>query len=302
MNSLGMNPMNPLDVSEFAQNIVKYFANEFLEDLQDACIKMYTSIFSQANEATESAALQLKVTPEAMFPDAYAVIVNISETVFFPIAGIILMFILSYESVSMLVENNRMKEFGVQDVCILIFKILGGVWLLTHSIDLVNAAFKIGQWAVIKAGVEATNASIGAGMDAISYIESCTDILSMMGYLFVGCIVKIGVAIFSVVVKVAVWLRFVELYLFVVSAPIPFSTFLNKEWGQMGFNYIRKILSLAFQPVYMIVCFSIFSGILVLQSGSDLAGSLMKAFAAMVILAIALFKTGTIADSIFNAH
>lgn len=294
--------MNPIDISEFAINIVNYFAYEFLEDLQDACITMYTDIFSQANNATEAAALQLKITPAEIFPDAYSTVVNISETAFFPIAGIILMFILCYESISLVTESNRMKEFGPQDVYILIFKILIGVLLLAKSIDIVNACFKIGQWVVTKAGQESVNVNLNECLDAIHYIEECTDILSMLGYLVVGCFVKTGVCIFSTLIKVAVWLRFVELYMFLVSAPIPFSTFLNKELGQVGWNYLRKICSLAFQPVYMIICFSIFTSTLVIQSGEDLAGQLTKAFAAMVILIIALFKTGTIADSIFNAH
>lgn len=291
-----------LDISEFVNKIKNFFTKELLESLQDCCITMYTNIFEQANTATENAASQLMVTPENMFPGVYKTIVGISETVFFPLAGIILVCILSYECVSMLTESNRMRDFGPPDVFILIIKLLLGIMLLTHSMDIVNACFKLGQWAVEKAGMESVNANLGEGLDAISLIEQSTDVLSMIGYLFVGVIVKVGIVIFSVIVKVAVWLRFVELYMFIVSSPIPFATFLNKEWGQIGQNYLRKILSLAFQPIYMIICFSIFSGTLILQTDEGFTWALIKSLAAMVVLSIALFKTGSIADSIFNAH
>lgn len=299
-----LNFVNPIDISEFVSNLINYLKFEFLEELQDGCIKMYTSMMGQANEATEAAASQLMATPESMFPGAYAVVTSIAETVFVPIAGIILMLVLSYESISMVAENNRMKEFGPQDVYILLLKIVIGVLLLANSIDLVNVCFKIGQWAVQKTGLTATGTVLGEGLDemAIGYIEGCTDILSMIGYLLIGCWIKVGVAIFSALVKVAVWLRFVELYMFLVSAPMPFATFLNKEFGQIGFNYIKKIFSLAFQPVYMILCFSIFAGTLVIQPGGNLVEMITKSLAAMVVLIMALFKTGTIADSIFNTH
>ena len=294
--------LGPAEISEFVTNIMLYFATEFLEDLQDACIKMYTNIFMQANEATESAAANLRITPENMFPGVYATITGIAENVFFPIAGIMLACILCYECVSMLAESNRMKEFGPQDVFILVIKTLIGVLLLSHSSDIVNACFEFGQWAVQKAGVETSNANLGVGLDAISQIEQSTDIMAMIGYLILGTIMKGAICVFAMVIKVAVWLRFVELYMFVVSSPIPFATFLNKEWGQIGWNYIRKILSLAFQPVYMIICFSIFTGTLIIQDDNGFTGAILKSFAAMIILTIALFKTGTIADSIFNAH
>lgn len=292
----------PLDISEYVTNLLDVLKENFLEGLRYACIQMYTNIFSQANDTTESVAADLLVTPENMFPGVYTTIIGIAETVFIPIAGIVLVCVLSYECVNMMAESNRMKEFTPQDVFILILKMLAGVMLLSHSFDLVNACFKIGQWAVVRVGLETGNANLGEGLDAIVLIQQSTDIFAMIGYLVLGVLMKFFIVIFSIVIRIAVWLRFVELYMFMVSAPIPFATFLNKEWGQVGLNYVRKILSLAFQPVYMILCFSIFNGTLVIQQDSDFTWAIIKSFAAMFILTIALFKTSSIADSIFNAH
>lgn len=294
--------LNPIDISEFWFKILSYLEKDSMENMRDTCTKMYLDIFSQAIDATESAAKDMMVTPESMFPDVYATLIGIAETVFMPIAGIILVCVLSYECVNMMAESNRMKEFGPQDVFILILKMLAGVLLLTHSFDLVNTCFKIGQWAVIHSGLETGNVALEKGLDVTVLIEESTNWLDMVGYMVLGTIMKGAIGVFGIVIKVAVWLRFVELYMFVVSAPLPFATFLNKEWGQIGFNYIRKILSLAFQPVYMILCFSIFTATLIIQPGSDFTGTIMKSFASMFILTIALFKTSSIADSIFNAH
>lgn len=294
--------MFDLDVSEFLNNIIEKITTYLLEIMRVNCIKMYTNIFSQANTATENAANQLIVTPQDIFPNVYTTIQEISKTVFIPIAGIILACILCYECVNMLAESNRMREFGPQDIYILIFKMVIGIILLTHSFEIINWAFEVGQWAVRKTGMVASNSNIGEGFDAISYIEESDDLFAMIGYLLIGVGVKILIMIFSVAIRVAVWVRFVELYMFIVSSSIPFATFLNKEWGQIGYNYVRKILSLAFQPVYMIICFAIFQGTLIIQSDSGFAGALLKSAGAMFLLILALFKTRTISDSIFNAH
>lgn len=289
-------------MSEFFEGVKDFFTNDMVSSLQVACIKMYTSIFSQANNATESAALQVMVTPENMFPEVYKIVEYIAQTVFFPIAAIILVYVICQECVTLMTESNRMRDFGPQDVFVLCMKLLLGVYLLTNSIEIVNTCFKVGQWAVRETGLESANIDLEAGLDASSYINECKNILDLLGYLLLGTLVKIGVFIFSIVIKIAVWIRFVELYMFAVSSPIPFATLLNKEWSQIGYNYVRKIMALAFQPVYMILCFTIFTGTLILQSESGIVGSLAKSFAAMFILGIALFKTGSIASSIFNAH
>ncbi|GFI68468.1 hypothetical protein IMSAG249_00285 [Lachnospiraceae bacterium] len=291
-----------LDIGEFLNNIKQFVTRDLLEWLQDTCIKVYLQIFDQANQATERAATQVSITPEAMFPNVYGMIIEVIETCFIPIGGIILACVLCYECVSMLAENNRMREFGPQDIYILIFKMIIGNLLLTHSFEIINGAFKIGQWVVQKLANESITSTLGDGLDASAYFEQSTDIAEMIGFLIVGGIIRMVLVIFSALVKIAVWIRFVELYMFMVSSPIPFATFLNKEWGQIGYNYVRKILSLAFQPVYMILCFSIFSATLVFQSDSGFAGTMTKSLAAMILLILALFKTRTISDSIFNAH
>lgn len=294
------------DINEYVENLLASLKEIFLRGLREACINTYTGLFNEARETTSAAAADLLVTPESMFPGVYEIISRIAETVFLPVAGIILVCILSYETVSMMAESNRMKEFGPADVFVLIVKMLVGVMLLSHATDLVNTCFKIGQWAVGQAGIEVDDTALGERMEnIIETVNQTTNIFEMVWYIVLGALMKLVILGLGIAVKLAVWMRFVELYLFVVSAPIPFSTFLNKEWGQVGMNYLRKILSLAFQPVYMAVCFAIFTGILGMSGtgeGSSLLWELTKALAAMCILVLALFKTGSVADSIFNAH
>lgn len=286
-------------MENFYEGIKDTFLGDLIESMRESCIIMYENIFGQVSDAATEASNNLAVKPSEIFPEAYKIVEEISDTAFIPIAGIILACILCYECVNMLVESNRMREFGPQEVFIMLIKMAIGIMLLTHSFDIVNGMFTIGQWAMKKV---ASAGPASVSLDVIQQINECNNVLKMLGFLVIALFVKVFVFVFTVALKLVVWLRFAELYMFIVCAPLPFSTFLNKEWGQMGYNYIRKILSLAFQPIFMIICFYIFEGALRMGADTGFTGGLFKAMAAMCILTFALFKTRTISDSIFNAH
>lgn len=86
-------------------------------------------------------------------------------------------------------------------------------------------------------------------------------------------------------------------------APIPFATMTNKEWGNIGTNYLKGLFALAFQGFFMMVCVGIYA-ILVnsMTISSNIHGAMFSIAAYTVILAFSLFKTGSLSKSVFNAH
>ena len=46
---------------------------------------------------------------------------------------------------------------------------------------------------------------------------------------------------------IVIYGRMIEIYLVTSVAPIPMATMMGKEWGGMGQNYIRSLLTLGFQ-------------------------------------------------------
>ena len=86
-------------------------------------------------------------------------------------------------------------------------------------------------------------------------------------------------------------------------APIPFSTFGNKEQSVMGQNYVRALFALGFQGFLIMVCVGIYA--VLIQSvafSSDIIASLWSVMGYTVLLAFTLFKTGSIAKSVLHAH
>ena len=86
-------------------------------------------------------------------------------------------------------------------------------------------------------------------------------------------------------------------------APIPFSTFGNKEQSMMGQNYLRSLFALGFQGFLILVCVGIYAVLIAnVAFTSDIVGSLWSVMGFTVLLAFTLFKTGSLAKSILHAH
>lgn len=109
--------------------------------------------------------------------------------------------------------------------------------------------------------------------------------------------------IMSLIVFIIVYGRMIEIYLMTSLAPIPFSTFGNREQSQIGQNYLRSLFALGFQGFLIMICVGIYAVLIQSVSFSDnILASLWGVMGYTVLLCFTLFKTGTLARSVFNAH
>ena len=97
--------------------------------------------------------------------------------------------------------------------------------------------------------------------------------------------------------------RMIEIYLVTSVAPIPMATMANREWGQMGTNYLRSLFALGFQGFLIIVCVAIYA-VLVQNMiiDTNISTAIWSCMGYTVLLCFTLFKTGSLAKSVFNAH
>ena len=86
-------------------------------------------------------------------------------------------------------------------------------------------------------------------------------------------------------------------------APIPMATMLSKEGGSMGQNYLRSLFALAFQAFLIIVCVAIYAALVQrITVDTDISKAIWTCMGYTVLLCFTLFKTGSMAKSIFSAH
>ena len=109
--------------------------------------------------------------------------------------------------------------------------------------------------------------------------------------------------VLTICIFVIVYGRMIEIYLVTSIAPIPMATMVNREWGQMGQNYLRSLFALAFQAFLIIVCVAIYAVLIQnIAVDTDVSKAIWTCMGYTVLLAFTLFKTGSVSKSIFNAH
>lgn len=129
------------------------------------------------------------------------------------------------------------------------------------------------------------------------------DLGPMLGLYLQSFIVETTMWVLGILIFVIVYGRMIEIYLMVSLAPIPFSTFGNREQSQIGQNYLRSLFAIGFQGFLILVCVGIYA--VLIQSvafSQDIIASLWGVVGYTVLLCFTLFKTGGLAKSVLNAH
>ena len=281
---------------------------EFITDmLQGWILSNLTNMFTDVNNNVGTIATEVAKTPSTWNSGIFNMIQTLSTNVMLPIAGMIISFVLVYELMTMVMDKNNMHEFDTS----LFFRYLGkafvAVWFLSNTSTIVMAIFDVGSHIVTQAAAQIN------GSTSMAVASTLTTMFNnQMATMGIGELIQLGMEtmiisvcmnIMSVLITVVLFGRMIEIYLYVSVAPIPCATATNREWGTIGSNYLKGILALAFQGFFIMVCVAIYA---VLVSGITVATNLHTALwsvaAYTVILCFSLFKTGSMAKSVFNAH
>ena len=129
------------------------------------------------------------------------------------------------------------------------------------------------------------------------------DLGPLLGLYLQTFVVQVTMLALSAIIFVIVYGRMVEIYLMVSLAPIPFATFGNHEQSHTGQNYLRSLFALGFQGFLIMICVGIYAVLIQNLSFSDnIISSIWGVMGYTVLLAFTLFKTGSLAKSVFAAH
>ena len=206
----------------------------------------------------------------------------------------------------MVTQKNNFHEFETYNIFLWIFKAYVAIYLVTNTFNITMAVFDVGQHIVNEA---AGVISGSTAVDASAAVATLTESLEKMeiGELFLlameTLLISLTMSILSVIITVVLYGRMIEIYLYTSVAPIPFATMTNKEWGNIGNNYLKGLFALAFQGFFMMVCVGSYAVLVnAMTISSDLHAAMFSVAAYTVILAFSLFKTGSLSKSIFNAH
>jgi len=282
------------------------FTEWLKEILVGGVMNNLTGLFDNVNNKVGEIAGSVGSTPQAWNGSIFNMIKTLSDNVILPIAGVILAFVMTLELIQLITDKNNLNDIDTWMFFKWIFKTACAVLIVSNTWNIVMGIFEMAQSVINSAGgIVAGNTSINLA-DNIANLEARLmemEIGPLLGLWLQSFIVGITMWALTICIFIITYGRMIEIYLVTSVAPIPMATAVNREWGQMGQNYLRSLLALAFQGFLIIVCVAIYA---VLVQGmiveEDISTAIWTCMGYTVLLCFTLFKTGSLAKGIFNAH
>ena len=264
-----------------------------------------SGMFDSVNQQVGQIAGDVGTTPANFSPAVFSMIRNISESVILPIAGMVLTFIACYELIQMLIEHNNLANFETWTFFKCVFKTFLAVTLISNTFNITMAVFDVAQQVISRSGglISGSTSVSDATLTAMQATLEGMDLGPLLGLYLQTFVVQVTMLALSAIIFVIVYGRMVEIYLMVSLAPIPFATFGNHEQSHTGQNYLRSLFALGFQGFLIMICVGIYAVLIQNLSFSDnIISSIWGVMGYTVLLAFTLFKTGSLAKSVFAAH
>lgn len=264
-----------------------------------------SGMFDSVNQQVGQIAGDVGTTPANFSPAVFSMIRNISESVILPIAGMVLTFIACYELIQMLIEHNNLANFETWTFFKWVFKTFLAVTLISNTFNITMAVFDVAQQVISRSGglISGSTSVSDATLTAMQATLEGMDLGPLLGLYLQTFVVQVTMLALSAIIFVIVYGRMVEIYLMVSLAPIPFATFGNHEQSHTGQNYLRSLFALGFQGFLIVICVGIYAVLIQNLSFSDnIISSIWGVMGYTVLLAFTLFKTGSLAKSVFAAH
>lgn len=264
-----------------------------------------SGMFDSVNQQVGQIAGDVGTTPANFSPAVFSMIRNISESVILPIAGMVLTFIACYELIQMLIEHNNLANFETWTFFKWVFKTFLAVTLISNTFNITMAVFDVAQQVISRSGglISGSTSVSDATLTAMQATLEGMDLGPLLGLYLQTFVVQVTMLALSAIIFVIVYGRMVEIYLMVSIAPIPFATFGNHEQSHTGQNYLRSLFALGFQGFLIMICVGIYAVLIQNLSFSDnIISSIWGVMGYTVLLAFTLFKTGSLAKSVFAAH
>jgi hypothetical protein len=274
--------------------------------LVEGIITNLSGMFDNVNQQVGEIAGQVGLTPAAWNAGVFSMIRSLSESVIIPIAGVILAFVMTYELIQMVIDRNNLHDIDTWIFFKWIFKTFVAVLLVTHTFDIVMGIFDMAQSVVNNAsGVISADASVDLATTVVDLQTRLTamELGPLFGLWFQSLFIGFTMQALSICIFLIIYGRMIEIYLVTSVGPIPMATMVNREWGGMGQNYLRSLLALAFQAFLIMVCVGIYAVLVQnIATETDIIKAVWTTLGYTVLLCFTLFKTGSLAKSIFNAH
>ena len=268
--------------------------------LEDGIADAILAIYREIGIGMSSVMADAVKSPSVYNSSAWQAVNKFNDDVVLPIAWTVLSLFLLLELVSLFKRADVRGLDSVYWVCIIILKILLAKLLMENMTTIINAIFDISS-NMVSSAQNSFNSTTGgftisdtAAADLKHAMES-ENTVGMIGLMIIGYVIKIINSLCTILAKVIVGLRFIEIYVFTSIASLPFATLSSNEYSSIGKNFIKRMIALALHVIFIIIVLYLYG---MLASGatidtSSASNMLFQALGYSILCVIALFQTGS---------
>ena len=277
------------------------------EILTEGIMSNLSGMFDSVNQQVADISAQVGQTPQGWNDSIFSMIQNLSNSVMVPVAGVILAIVMTVELIQMITDRNNMHDVDTWMIFKWVFKSAAAILLVTNTWNIVMGVFDLAQSVVTQASdVIGADASIDIST-VMSDMEGRLEEMELgplFGLWFQSMFIGVTMWALYICIFIVVYGRIIEIYLVTSVAPIPMAAMMGKEvGGGMGQNYLRSLFALGFQAFLIIVCVAIYAVLVQnIATESDIIKAIWSCVGYTVLLCFTLFKTGSLAKAVFNAH
>ena len=266
-----------------------------------------SGMFDSVNQQVGDIATQVGQTPQGWNGSIFSMIQNLSNSIMVPIAGVILAIVMTMELIQMITDKNNLHDVDTWMIFKWVFKSAVAIIIVSNTWNIVMGVFDMAQSVVAQAaGIIGSDASIDIS-SVMTDMESRLmdmELGPLFGLWFQSLFIGITMWALYICIFIVIYGRMIEIYLVTSVAPIPMASMMSREvGGGMGQNYLRSLIALGFQAFLIIVCVAIYAVLVQnIATESDVIMAIWSCVGYTVLLCFTLFKTGSLAKSVFNAH
>ncbi len=247
----------------------------------------------------------------------WTTIKTLTNNVIVPIGAFIHCVVIVMEFINIIMDHNNFKEFDTSIFVRWILKTICGILLVANVFYIATGLFSLGSQSVTK-GLSTLFPSNSSGIVPSDIINSSTfhDTLvsQSVGTLIVTLLQAFVLIIVTFILLASIIIvlanRIIEVFMYLSISPIPMATMMSGSgWNDIGKNWIKNILALAFQGFFIVVALGIFSTLfnnalvsMVNSNSSSVSMTMATLLGFSVALIFTMFRTSSIAKSVFAAH
>lgn len=265
-------------------------------------------ILLYVNKIAEEVGAELGKSPESFNAQVFKLLETFSKNVVLPIGILILTIVLVTNLCRSLLDDREMQN-PLKVYFFFIITSVFAVILVTKSFEITNFIINISQTIVDKALTLFDKEATSITGDITKFEENLKtmEVSQIFGIWLMLILTVIIMWLVRILVQIVILGRFIEIFMRISIAPIPFATFFNRDLSSTGYNFVKSMVAVSLQAILIMVVIAIYRGTLSsiavdVGSQESLMLFLIKILGINLTLVFMLFQTKRIADSILSVH